>query len=259
MVRPGRTRCRGVRARRSACSLRAGRGESASGCSSSWIISAPRRSWSRCGRSRRLCVLGGGRRWLSAAPLAWSCSSCFPAVLGYGVAAGRGSTTRSTEAWPSDARATRSVPTSALVVSRTRPTTSPGSLGICLAACPAVVLRPYPVGGRRVTRTQPCPPREPLAWYPLIALSLLRPHRAWPSRRGARVPRARLGGFAARVRERSRATSARRSATVAELVWGVALLAALGMQTLVSRSRPHGERFPSDAERASTLAGEHGA
>ena len=199
-------------------------------------------------------VLGGGRRWPERGAVGVVVLLVLPAALGYGVAAG---------SWIDDSIhgsvARREGNTigadSALSCAKTANDVD-GILRHLPCGLPAVVLRPYPWEGGgslglNLARL------EALAWYPLLALALFGLTRAWPLRRVLAFPvLASLGSLLVYASVEGNLGTAFRHR--GELVWGVALLAALGGQTLASRL-DRTERFPSELEHASTLAGEHGA
>ncbi len=199
-------------------------------------------------------VLGGGRRWRERGAVGVIVLLALPALLGYGVVA---------SSWIHDSihgsverREGNTIgAASALACHRTANDVG-GVIRHLPCGLPAAVLRPYPWEsggslGLNLARV------EALAWYPLLALSLFGLTKAWPVRRTLAFPvLASVGSLLVYASVEGNLGTAYRHR--GELVWGVALLAALGAQTLASR-HDRTEGFPSELEHAGTLAGEHGA
>ena len=176
-------------------------------------------------------ALGVGRQWRQRAIYGVAVLLVLPAVLGYGIAA---------SSWIDDS-------IHGVVVRREGNTIGANSALVCPKTAndvaglvrhlpcglPAATLRPYPWEsggslGLDLARV------EALLWYPLVALALFGLTRAWPPRRSLALPvLASLGSIAVYASVEGNLGTAFRHR--GESVWGVALLAALGGQTLVDR------------------------
>ncbi len=178
-------------------------------------------------------VLGGGRRWGERGTVGVIVLLALPAFLGYGVAA---------SSWIDDSihgsverREGNTIGAETALSCAKTANDMGGVVRHLPCGLPAALLRPYPWEsggslGLNLSRL------EALAWYPLLALSLYGLTRAWPLRRALAFPViASVGSLLVYASVEGNLGTAFRHR--AELVWGVALLAAVGVQTIADRRR----------------------
>jgi hypothetical protein len=178
-------------------------------------------------------VLGGGRLWRVRGAVGVLVLLALPALLGYGVMA---------SSWINDSihgsverREGNTIGAESALSCAKTANDIDGVVRHLPCGLPAALLRPYPWEsggslGLNLARL------EALAWYPLLALSLYGLTRAWPSRQALAFPvLASVGSLLVYASVEGNLGTAFRHR--AEVVWGVALLAAVGAQTIADRRR----------------------